>query len=196
LSLCDSTSAALAGGRLLERWSDSAPEVRFVGKSNGLPILLERRLWPDSPVARANALERRHYNSSFMAAGDAQRVWFPEMIERLRSRWHQGMSCDALIELRDDLDAMLERIRSDRHIRPAVFRCPECGHVGVGAEPHVGVRAMILSRTRFGIAPAEQTRPLEKAWAAYRKQKGVDLYGVASIVSDVAGCDHPVSGKF
>ena len=100
-----------------------------------------------------------------MAAGDAQRVWFPEMIERLRSQWHQGMSCDALIELRDDLDAMLQRIRSDRHIRPAVFRCPECGHVGEGAEPHVSVRAMILSLTRFGIAPAEQTRPVEKAWS-------------------------------
>jgi hypothetical protein len=129
-----------------------------------------------------------------MAAGDAQRVWFPEMIERLRSQWHQGISWDALIDLRDDLDAMLQRIRSDRHVRPAVFRCPECGHVGEGAEPHVSVRAMILSLTRFGIAPAERTRRLEKAWAAYRKQKGVDLYG--SMVNEVAGCDHPVSGKF
>jgi hypothetical protein len=90
-----------------------------------------------------------------MAVGDAQRVWFPEMIERLRSQWHQGKSCDALIELHDDLDAMLQRIRSDQHIRPAVFRCPECGLVGEGAEPHVSVRAMILSLTRFGIAPAE-----------------------------------------
>jgi hypothetical protein len=101
----------------------------------------------------------RHYNSSFMAAGDAQRVWFPEMIERLRSQWRQGMSCDSLIGLRDDMDAMLQRIRSDRHIRPAIFRCPECGHIGEGAEPHVSVRAMILSLTRFGIAPAELTRP-------------------------------------
>lgn len=59
-----------------------------------------------------NTLER-HYNSSFMAAGDAQRVWFPEMIERLRSQWREGMSCDSLIGLRDDLDAMLQRIWSD-----------------------------------------------------------------------------------
>jgi hypothetical protein len=131
-----------------------------------------------------------------MAAGDAQRVWFPEMIERLRAQWHQGMSWDSLIALRDDLDAMLRRIRSDRHIRPAVFMCRECGHVGAGAEPHVSVRAMILSLTRFGIAPSEQTRSLEKAWAAYQKQKGVDLYGVAGMVNEVAGCDHPVSGKF
>jgi hypothetical protein len=131
-----------------------------------------------------------------MAAGDAQRVWFPEMIDRLRSQWRPEMSCASLIGLRDDLDAMLQRIRSDRHIRPGVFRCPECGHVGEGAEPHVSVRAMILSLTRFGIAPAEQIRPLEKAWAAYRKQQGVDLYGVACMVNEVGGCEHPGSGKF
>jgi hypothetical protein len=28
-----------------------------------------------------------HYNSSGMPAGDAQRLWFREMTERLRSQW-------------------------------------------------------------------------------------------------------------
>ena len=87
-----------------------------------------------------------------MAAGDAQRVWFPEMIESLRSQWQQGLSFEAIVKLCDDLDAMLQRIRSERHIRPPVFKCPKCGHVGEGAEPHVSVRAMILSVIRFGIA--------------------------------------------
>lgn len=130
-----------------------------------------------------------------MAAGDAQRVWFPEMIERLGAQWRPGMSCAALIGLRDDLDTLLQRIRSGRHIRPAVFRCPRCGHVGEGAEPHVSVRAVILSLRRFGIAPAQQTRLLEKAWAAFRKQNGLDLYGAASTVNEVMGCGHPLSGK-
>jgi hypothetical protein len=147
------------------------------------------------PASRAQDTLAGHYNSSFMAAGDAQRVWFPEMIGHLRSRWHEGMSCDVLIELRDDLDAMLQRIRADRHIRLAVFRCSECGHVGEGAAPHVSVRAMILSLIRFGIATAGQARPLEKTWAAYRKQYGLDLYGVASLVNEAAGCGHAVSGK-
>jgi hypothetical protein len=56
-----------------------------------------------------------------MAAGDAQRVWFPEMIERLRSQLHQGMSFDAIVGFRDELDATLQRIRSERQIRSAVF---------------------------------------------------------------------------
>ena len=135
----------------------------------------------------------RHYNGLDMAAGDAQRVWFQEMIERLRSQWHWSMSFDAIVELRDDLDATLQRIRSERHIRSPVFRCPQCGQVGKGAEPHVSVRAMILSLNRFGIAPAEQAYALEKAWAVYRKENGLDLNGepMASPPTQVASCVHP-----
>ena len=169
-------------------------EWRTIHPVRGLSFQ-QRRFWASFAVVQAPDTLDRHYNSSFMAAGDAQRVWFPEVIERLRSQWHEGMPCDELIGLRDDLDAMLQRIRSDRHIRLPVFRCPECGHVGEGAAPHISVRAMILSLLRFGIAPAEKARPLEKAWAEYRKQKGTDVYGVASMVNEAARCDHAVSGK-
>src|SRR2546426_11188135 len=99
-----------------------------------------------------------------MAAGDPQRVWFPEMIETLRTRWQQDMSFEAIVKLRDELDEMLQRIRSERHIHPPVFKCTKCGHVGEVAEPHVSVRAMILSLIRFGIAAAESTYMIEKSW--------------------------------
>ena len=127
-----------------------------------------------------------------MAAGDAQRVWFQEMIDRLRSQWHRGMSFEALVEMRDELDATLQRIRSERQIRSPLLRCPRCGRVGRGAEPHVSVRAMILSLNRFVIAPAGQAYALEKSWAAYRKENGLDLYGKrqASPAIPVSGCVH------
>src|ERR1017187_4760238 len=112
-----------------------------------------------------------------MPAGDAQRTWFPEMIEILRARWNVGLASAALIELRDELDTMLHRIRAERHIRPPVIKCPRCGHVGEAAEPDVTVRAVILSVGRFGMAPAEEGKTLEKRWAAHRKQNGLDLYG-------------------
>jgi hypothetical protein len=115
------------------------------------------------------------------------------MIERLRSQWHHGMSFDAMADLRDELDEMLQRIRSERHIRPPVFKCPKCGYVGEGAEPRVSVRAMILSLIRFSIAAAEPTYMIEKGWAAYRKQKALDLYGkgLASKSGHIAVCVHP-----
>ena len=94
------------------------------------------------------------------------------MLELLRARWHVDLPFAELIELRDELDTMLHRIRAERHIRPPVIKCPGCGHIGEAAEPDVSVRAMIFSLGRFDMAPAEQVKTLEKRWAAYRKQNG------------------------
>ena len=80
-----------------------------------------------------------------MAAGDTHRVWFPEMVEHLRRYWRDDLSIEALLGLRDELDELLGRIRSTRHITNPVFKCPACGHVGHGADPRVSVRATILA---------------------------------------------------
>ena len=42
-----------------------------------------------------------------MVAGDAHRVWFPEMVEHLRLCWRDDLSMGALLGLRDDLEEML-----------------------------------------------------------------------------------------
>jgi hypothetical protein len=114
------------------------------------------------------------------------------MIESLRSQWQEDLSFDAIIVLRDGMDAMLQRIRSEGAIRLPVVRCPHCGRMGEAAALHVSVRAMILSLIRFGISPSQQVYPLEKGWAVYRKQHGLDLYGKAVDPAAVraAGCAH------
>jgi uncharacterized membrane protein len=55
------------------------------------------------------------------------------MIQTLRTRWHQDLSFTEIIELRNDLDEMLQQIRIQRHIRPPVFKCPKCGQISEGA---------------------------------------------------------------
>jgi hypothetical protein len=127
-----------------------------------------------------------------VAAGDAHRVWFPEMVEYLRLRWRDDLSLDALLGLRDELDDMLARIRATRQISNPVFKCPVCGHIGHGADPHVSVRATILAVARFRVAARERARALEKAWSAYRKTAGLDLYGqsAASEPARPRGCAH------
>jgi hypothetical protein len=96
-----------------------------------------------------------------MAAGDAHRVWFPEIVEHLRLRWRDDLSIEALLGLRDELDDMLGRIRSTRHISNPVFTCPACGQIGRGGDPHISVPATILAVARFGVAARGPARALE-----------------------------------
>ena len=114
-----------------------------------------------------------------MPSGDAQRTWFPEMIVRLRSEWHEEMSIPALIGLRDELDETLHRIRAGRNVQTPIITCRKCGMTGHAAEPHVSVRALILALARFEIASKDQIRVLEKEWAAYREQHRLDIEGRA-----------------
>ena len=127
-----------------------------------------------------------------MLAGDAQRTWFPEMVDELRSRYRVDLSLTEIIDLRDILDAMLHRIRSERRILTPVIRCPNCGHVGPAAEPDVSVRAMIIALGRFRIAPGEDIKALEKRWAAYRKANGLDLHGKPTTLAETrtGPCGH------
>jgi hypothetical protein len=119
-------------------------------------------------------------------------MWFSEMLDKLRAKWRPDLTFVELIALRDELDAMLHRIRAERQIHSPVVTCPQCGHIGPAAEPDVSVRAMILSLGRFGITSAEQVKGLEKGWAAYRKQNGLDLYGKTadSAVAASPSCVH------
>jgi hypothetical protein len=114
------------------------------------------------------------------------------MVEHLRLRWRDDLSMEALLGLRDELDDMLGHIRSTRRISNPAFKCPACGHIGRGADPHVSVRATILALARFGVIAREPARALEKVWSAYRKTAGLDLYGHAAMSEParLPGCAH------
>src|ERR1700704_6222747 len=99
------------------------------------------------------------------------------MVQHLHLCWRDDLSMEALLGLRDELDEMLGRIRSTRDISNPVFKCPACGHIGRGADPHVSVRSTILALARFGVAAREPARALDKTWTAYRKTAGLGLYG-------------------
>ena len=115
-----------------------------------------------------------------MAAGNGNRVWFPEMIETLRSRWNTAMPFPVLIELCNILDGMSQRRRPRGPFLPQGSRCPACGRI-VSSERQqrhgISVRATILSLRRFGIASPEVTNRTEKGWARYRAENRLDLYG-------------------
>lgn len=126
-----------------------------------------------------------------MPSGDAQRTWFPEMIAVLRRDWDSSMSLTELIALRDQLDAMLQTLRSTRNILTPMFRCPKCGNYGRARPPRVSVRAMLLALSRFEIASAEEVKMIERSWKKYRRDLRLDLYGRPEVTD--AGSDHSCS---
>jgi len=76
-----------------------------------------------------------------MASGDAQRVWFPDLIAIVRQAGNPAMSMDALLRLRDRLDASLQTLRQTRQLLPAMMWCPHCQARHRAAPPSVSVRA-------------------------------------------------------
>lgn len=123
-------------------------------------------------------------------SGDAQRTWFPEMIDVLRKQWRRDMSLDALFSLCIDLDAILQRIRFERNIRSLIVKCVKCGHLGESAEVHVSVRAMLLSVIRFEIDSSGPTKAAEKRWDAHRRANGLDIYGRVAESTPIKDCSH------
>ena len=128
-----------------------------------------------------------------MAAGDASRTWFSEMVETLRQEWTSEMSWEQVFALRDRLDSMLHEIRFSRGIRPPTMWCPVCNRRTQQAEPSVSVRALIFALGRFGIVTPAEVKPLEKRWAKHRKESKLDRNGklseAATTASDYQGPD-------
>ena len=112
-----------------------------------------------------------------MAAGDAQKVWFPELIAMVRQAGDPAMSMDALLRLRDWLNTTLQTIRHTRQILPAMMWCPHCQARHRAAPPTVSVRATILALGRFTRATAVEVQALEKRWNSYRRQHRLDRDG-------------------
>ena len=112
-----------------------------------------------------------------MPSGERSQVWYPELVGILRTAWRADLSWDALIRLRDRLQAELEALRNRRGIEPPVIRCRCCGAVGPAKQPTISVRALLLAVGRFGIDSKDVVQRLERAWARHRAQNGLDLFG-------------------
>ena len=112
-----------------------------------------------------------------MPSGDAQRQWFPEMIEMLRQEWTPELSWTELVLLTARLDTMLHEIRRDRNIIPPMATCPKCGLYGRTRFIGISINAAILAAGRFGIASQTETKELSKRWKKYRKEHDLDDHG-------------------
>ncbi len=118
-----------------------------------------------------------------MAAGDAQRVWFPEMLDELTRAWRAGMDWEALAELCKRMTEMRRSIRRARGIKGPKTRCKCCGEVGDGGGARISIRSAIFALKKVGVLDDIGLRSLDRRWQRHRKARGLDAYG------DVSGQD-------
>jgi len=112
-----------------------------------------------------------------MPSGDAQRYWFPEMIEMLREQFHPALSWAELSLLAERLGTTLQQIRKNRNIIPPMLTCSKCGTHKRSSFAKISVNATIMAAGRFGFALDADIKELSSRWKKYRKEHNLDHYG-------------------
>ncbi len=112
-----------------------------------------------------------------MPAGDAQRVWFPELIEELKTSWSETMCWNDLADLCARMTDMRKQIREERGIRPPKTRCPKCGKVSRSDISGVSIRSALFALKNGGVIADTKFEELDKSWMKYRKRNGLDAFG-------------------
>ena len=122
-----------------------------------------------------------------MAAGDAQRVWFPEMIAELTRVWSTAMTWEALAALCQRVTEQRRAIRQARGIQPPLMRCRRCGTVSRSDIPGVSVRSALFVLRKLNLVSEVEFKALDRSWMKHRQATGVDAYGREPSTSEPGG---------
>ena len=112
-----------------------------------------------------------------MPAGDAQRVWFAEMIEELKHGWSRTMSSDEVADLCACMTEKRKQIRQERGIQPPKMRCAQCGSVSRSDILGISIRSALFALKNSGVITDIEFRELDKSWTKHRKKNGLDAFG-------------------
>lgn len=129
-----------------------------------------------------------------MPSGDAQRVWFPEMLEVLTAEWSPSTTWDELVDLCGRLTDLRTDLRQSRGIQAPLTRCPKCGGVSRGDIKGVSVRSALFALRKVGTLSEADFRRLDRDWKKHRAARGLDALGrkidasSATTTSDPSGC--------
>ena len=112
-----------------------------------------------------------------MPSGDAQRAWFPEMLEELQQYWSAGVSWDDLVTFCSRMTAVRAKLRQDRGIKSPMMTCRDCGERSRSELPDISPRSALFALRKVGTIADEEMKALDRQWANHRKENGLDAYG-------------------
>jgi hypothetical protein len=110
-----------------------------------------------------------------MPAGDAQRAWFPEMLEDLKSHWSSAMTWEELAVFCHDMTEKRQSIKEARKIGPPSMSCKKCG--GRMVLPPISIRSALFALRKINAIDESEFQKLDRAWGKHRKANGLDAWG-------------------
>ena len=112
-----------------------------------------------------------------MAAGDAQRAWFPEMLEQLEERWHPEISWEECRDLCIEMTAWRTKIRKSKNIKPVRYWCSNCQERHDSVPSPLTIRSMLFALKKVGAVDESEFKAIDKKWKKYKKENGLDPRG-------------------
>ena len=112
-----------------------------------------------------------------MAAGDAQRVWYPEMLDELKHHWSTGMPWDNVIAFCERMTVMRKELALARDIKPPMMTCHGCGTRTRADYPEISVRSLIFALSKLGVITEEELKDIDRDWKRHQRKNGLDGYG-------------------
>jgi hypothetical protein len=116
-----------------------------------------------------------------MSAGDALRVWFPEMIDELRLAWSAEMTWDELAEFCSRITQVRKEIRQSRGIQAPLTRCPRCGVRSRSELEGVTIRSALYVLKNHDIVTEVEFKALDKRWKQQRAKMALDAHGKPNV---------------
>jgi hypothetical protein len=114
-----------------------------------------------------------------MPSGDAQRVWFPEMLEELKTSWSEAMSWDELAGFCARMTELRKQIRETRGIRSPRMRCSRCGGTlrTFTDVSGISIRSALFALRNNGVITNDEFKKLDKSWMKHKKKNSLDAHG-------------------
>lgn len=180
-SLWGSVGEALSGASSRDRKrcprQGGARHVRISSKGGSQNVFLFEFMG-----ARTDSARNRVEGGVAVPSGDAQRVWFPEMLEVLTAEWSPSTTWDEFIELCRRVTVLRTELRRSRGIQAPLWKCRMCGSESRAEIKGVSVRSALFALQKAGAISDADFRRLERGWGKERAARGLDPLGQAKEV--------------
>lgn len=112
-----------------------------------------------------------------MPAGDAQRAWFPEMLEELKNRWKLDMSWNECIQLCRNATATRTKLKKEKGIAGPLMFCKNCNDYHEMSPMPIGIRSLLFALKKEGLIDDHTFEIKDKEWKKYQRKHQLDAIG-------------------